>query len=179
MSLAILIKLENNVISDIKISAGGVAEKPLILEKFSNLMIRKDLGRGIDIAINNVENIISPISDLRGSSEYRIQSFKGALKKLEKSLTGGVQPSSIALTDEMIDQLDKYDTLLSRKQFDKALEYVRSLNLKSQKDWTEFAKTEKKPNDIPSYPRQIYKKEYEKLGIKFSIGHWLGTKKNS
>tara|TARA_B100000287_G_scaffold172504_3_gene162664 strand:- start:4008 stop:5426 length:1419 start_codon:yes stop_codon:yes gene_type:complete len=95
MSLAILIKLENNVISDIKISAGGVAEKPLILEKFSNLMIGKDLGRGIDIAINNVENIISPISDLRGSSEYRIQSFKGALKKLEKSLTGGVQPSSI------------------------------------------------------------------------------------
>ena len=95
MSLAILIKLENNVISDIKISAGGVAEKPLILEKFSNLMIGKDLVRGIDIAINNVENIISPISDLRGSSEYRIQSFKGALKKLEKSLTGGVQPSSI------------------------------------------------------------------------------------
>jgi len=95
MSLAILIKLEKNVISDIKISAGGVAEKPLILVKFSNLMIGKDLANGIDLAINNVENIISPISDLRGSSDYRINSFKGALKKLEKSLVRGVQPSSI------------------------------------------------------------------------------------
>ena len=64
MSLAILIKLENNVISDIKISAGGVAEKPLILEKFSNLMIGKNLAKGIDLAVNNVDNIISPISDL-------------------------------------------------------------------------------------------------------------------
>ena len=95
MSLAILIKIEKKVISDIKISAGGVAEKPLILEKFSNLMIGKDLANGIDLAVNNVENIISPISDLRGSSDYRINSFKGALKRLEKSLVRGAQPSSI------------------------------------------------------------------------------------
>ena len=58
-------------------------------------MIGKDLANGIDLAVKNVENIISPISDLRGSSDYRINSFKGALKKLEKSLERGVRPSSI------------------------------------------------------------------------------------
>lgn len=41
--------------------------------------------------------------------------------------------------------------------FQKAKEYVRCLNLKSRKEWIEWYK-KNKPNNIPLYPNQVYKK---------------------
>ena len=55
--------------------------------------------------------------------------------------------------------------------FQDAREFVRRLNLKNSDDWQLYCKSGKKPNDIPSSPKYLYKNEY--LGIK----DWLGTGK--
>lgn len=59
---------------------------------------------------------------------------------------------------------------INYRDFKKARAYARSLNLKSSKEWKEFAKTEKKPDDIPASPSNTYKN----LGWK-GMPDWLGT----
>ena len=57
------------------------------------------------------------------------------------------------------------------RSYEEAKKYAQSLNLKSQKDWLEHTKTKNFPNDIPAYPIQTYKKEFEGMKI------FLGTNK--
>ena len=56
------------------------------------------------------------------------------------------------------------------RSFNKARDYVRKLNLKSQADWREYCKSGKKPLDIPSSPNKIYKNKGW-----LSLPDWLGT----
>jgi hypothetical protein len=49
---------------------------------------------------------------------------------------------------------DGYKDFLS---FEEAREYVKSLNLKSQSEWTEYSKSGQKANNIPVAPSQKYK----------------------
>ncbi len=56
------------------------------------------------------------------------------------------------------------------RSFEKAREYARSLNLKSQNQWFAHTKTKDFPKDIPVVPSQKYK---DKGWI--SWGDWLGT----
>ena len=53
--------------------------------------------------------------------------------------------------------------------FEEARAFVRKLGLKSQKEWKEYCKSGKKPDNIPSQPHQVYGKEF------ISLGDWLGT----
>jgi len=53
--------------------------------------------------------------------------------------------------------------------FRDARKFVHSLKLKDSKDWSNFCKSGKKPKDIPSDPRSVYKKEWK------SMGDWLDT----
>ena len=46
-------------------------------------MIGKDISIGIKLAIENLDKHISPITDLRGTSDYRLNVFKGVLRKLD------------------------------------------------------------------------------------------------
>ena len=55
------------------------------------------------------------------------------------------------------------------KSFNDARNYVHGLQLKNEREWKLFCKSNKKPNDIPSVPRQHYKKEWK------GLGDWLGT----
>jgi len=55
------------------------------------------------------------------------------------------------------------------RSFKKAKKFVHSLNLKSYHDWLDYCKSNKKPIDIPSVPRQCYTKEWR------GFGDWLGT----
>jgi len=57
------------------------------------------------------------------------------------------------------------------RSFTDAKKFVKSLNLKSVREWSEYLKTGKKPEDIPYDPRQVYgrKKEWA------SWGDWLGN----
>ena len=55
------------------------------------------------------------------------------------------------------------------RSFRSAKKFVHSLNLKSYHDWLDYCKSNKKPHDIPSVPRQCYTKEWK------GFGDWLGT----
>ena len=68
------------------------------------------------------------------------------------------------------------DFLGTRKReyrpFEEAREFVMTLGLKSYGEWTEYSKSGKRPEDIPSSPSQIYKGKGWK-----GFGDWLGTGK--
>jgi hypothetical protein len=53
--------------------------------------------------------------------------------------------------------------------FKDAREFVRALNLKSQKEWFEYLASDNKPEDIPTSPNTTYKKDFK------GFGDWLGT----
>jgi len=55
------------------------------------------------------------------------------------------------------------------RSFKDARIFAHSLGLKSGRYWREYYKSEKKPDDIPTNPEQVYKKEWK------SMGDWLGT----
>lgn len=55
------------------------------------------------------------------------------------------------------------------RPFAEAREFVHSLNLKNQQEWREYYKSPTKPQDIPTNPQIIYKKEWK------GWGYWLGT----
>ena len=69
---SILIELQRNKISRVNISAGGVAPIPLFLIKTCNFLKNKTI---YDTTVKNAVSIalseISPISDARGSAEYK------------------------------------------------------------------------------------------------------------
>ena len=52
-----------------------------------------------------------------------------------------------------------------------AKKFIHSLNLKSQSEWAQYCKSGKKPEDIPSDPIKVYKKDGW-----ISWGDWLGKK---
>ena len=56
------------------------------------------------------------------------------------------------------------------RPFKEARTFVHALGLKSQKEWGEYAKSEKKPDDIPASPHGTYKDKGWK-----GYGDWLGT----
>ena len=69
---AIQISLENDRISDIHVSIGGVAPIPKYLHKTSQFLNGKILSSETIIEANNILQLeISPISDVRGSSDYK------------------------------------------------------------------------------------------------------------
>ena len=56
------------------------------------------------------------------------------------------------------------------RTFSDAKKFIHSLNLKNQKEWREYCKSGKKPNDIPRHPDRSYKNKGW-----ISWGDWLGT----
>jgi len=46
--------------------------------------------------------------------------------------------------------------LIQFRSFQEAREFVRKLNLKSQKEWKEYCTSGNKPDDIPSNPWEVY-----------------------
>ena len=44
------------------------------------------------------------------------------------------------------------------RDFESAREFVQKLGLKNYKEWKEYSKSGKKPDDIPSNPGLVYKK---------------------
>ena len=60
------------------------------------------------------------------------------------------------------------------RPYKEAREFVHKLNLKTQKEWQEYAKSTKRPGDIPGTPEASYKN----LGWE-GYGNWLGTGRTS
>ena len=69
---AISIRDEDGVIKNISVSAGGVAPIPLYLDNFSNKLKGKEINNELFENFQNTLNKeINPISDIRGSAEYK------------------------------------------------------------------------------------------------------------
>ncbi|WP_178990563.1 FAD binding domain-containing protein [Winogradskyella schleiferi] len=69
---AIHISIENNTISEAHVAVGGVAAIPKYLHKTSKFLIGKSLTSEIILEANDsLQNEISPISDVRGTSDYK------------------------------------------------------------------------------------------------------------
>ena len=47
------------------------------------------------------------------------------------------------------------------RDFESAREFVRSLGIQTWKKWQEYSKSGNKPDDIPAYPNEKYKKEWK------------------
>tara|TARA_B100000767_G_C19744793_1_gene527929 strand:- start:55 stop:2085 length:2031 start_codon:yes stop_codon:yes gene_type:complete len=63
------------------------------------------------------------------------------------------------------------DSMRSYRSFKEARKYVRALNLKSQKEWAEYAREDgDKPDDIPSKPSRTYKNKGW-AGLKDFLGY--------
>ncbi|MEW6005179.1 MAG: FAD binding domain-containing protein [Stygiobacter sp.] len=74
-SIGILVK--NNIIQDVRISAGGVAPIPLYLKNTSEFLTNKELtSQNVKEATQIAFSEISPISDARGSAEYKKLLFR-------------------------------------------------------------------------------------------------------
>ncbi|MCZ7603313.1 MAG: FAD binding domain-containing protein [Melioribacteraceae bacterium] len=72
VNTAMLIETNSNRIKNIFISAGGVAPVPKLLKETNQYLIGKDISIDtIDSALAVMQNEISPISDVRGSAEYK------------------------------------------------------------------------------------------------------------
>lgn len=69
---AISILMEQDTIADVKISAGGVGPVPMLLERTAAFLQGKHLDESrINEAIALAQTEISPISDARGSADYK------------------------------------------------------------------------------------------------------------
>ena len=55
------------------------------------------------------------------------------------------------------------------RSFNEAREFVRTLNLKSETEWRNYCKSDKKPKDIPANPARTYQNEWK------GLGDFLGT----
>ncbi len=69
---AMYVEVDNDIISSIHISAGGVAPIPLYLESTSQFLIGKKIKmESLVEALPIIQSEISPISDVRGSADYK------------------------------------------------------------------------------------------------------------
>ena len=95
ISLAINIQTQKNIIKEIQMAAGGVAATPKCLDKLCKSMLEKKLDDAIDFATENLDQFIQPISDLRGSSHYRLEAMKGLFRRLQICLRQDKESLSI------------------------------------------------------------------------------------
>ena len=95
VSLAINIQTQKNLIKEIQMAAGGVAATPKCLDKLCKSMLEKKLDEAIDFATENLDKFIQPISDLRGSSHYRLEAMKGLFRRLQICLRQDKESLSI------------------------------------------------------------------------------------
>jgi xanthine dehydrogenase small subunit len=72
VNTAIRLKMKDNMIDECSLSAGGVSPIPLSLAETSDFLIGKSITSETLIEANEImQNEISPISDVRGSLEYK------------------------------------------------------------------------------------------------------------
>jgi xanthine dehydrogenase small subunit len=69
---AISLEVKSNIIYEAHVSAGGVAPIPLYLKNTSEFLTNKKIETGlVEEAVQIIQDEITPISDVRGSAEYK------------------------------------------------------------------------------------------------------------
>ncbi len=78
---SMLIRVEENVVIAVRISAGGVAPFPLLLTGTSEYLMGRTLSeKTISEACSIAESEVSPISDVRGSKKYKINLLRAQVR---------------------------------------------------------------------------------------------------
>ena len=55
------------------------------------------------------------------------------------------------------------------RSFSEARKFIHSLGVKTEPEWREWKKKNKRPDDIPGSPEVTYKKQWR------GMGYWFGT----
>ena len=96
LSLAARVTLDKNQsLENIILSAGGVGPTPLLLDKTSKLLKDSNLRFNQNALLTALNYDISPISDLRGTANYRSAAMVGLIKKMQRSVISGEKQHSI------------------------------------------------------------------------------------
>lgn len=133
-----------------------------------------------EIDNDNYNEIISIVRGLAANDERIVEYFKDKSGKTGAKRIEGSTVFDFNFSSDLVDEKDLTAQLqikiwesLSKfnwMEFEKAREFVNSLGLKSQKFWTEYYKSGKKPQNIPSNPSKTYINDGW-----ISFGDWLGT----
>ena len=78
---------KNHVIQSCRICFGGLSATPLRNRNLEDALIGKDINFAMDEAERVTKKTIKPLSDLRGSSDYRADLAVGLVKRLLLSLS--------------------------------------------------------------------------------------------
>ena len=88
-SVAVWLVSDAGRVKDIRIALGGVAPKPMRAKKTESDFIEKELNdQNIDTIANGVQQEISPITDVRGSADYRREVAAKLLARAVKICAG-------------------------------------------------------------------------------------------
>ena len=86
---SVFFTVEKGVLGSVRLSAGGVAPVPLLLEKTGAFLSGKTISEEtINTACTIAADEIAPVSDIRGSSEYKTQLLKAQIRA---HLTRGIE----------------------------------------------------------------------------------------
>jgi superfamily II DNA or RNA helicase len=127
-------------------------------------------------AFREVVRIVAGLStqDERIADEFRaIQQGRrptGKIVEIEGDVPVGMHMSLGQFAEAISTQIWKSVGRANRRPFEAAREYVRGLGLKSQSKWYEYARSGRKPEDIPRNPSQVYAHKGWT-----NWGDWLGT----
>jgi len=103
--------------------------------------------------------------ELKNMKEWREHCVSGKIP-----LDIRTQPNKYVEFISTADFLGSTNNRLKWREFSNARKFARSLELKTFSEWREFAKTSKKPIDIPANPISVYKTKGW-----ISAGDWIGT----
>jgi hypothetical protein len=121
------------------LGTGRIAERDRLFRPFTDA---REFARSLNLKNNTdwqkfiKKNKISDLS-VRPDTTYKNKGWEGWGDFLN---TGNIAPEDLVF-----------------RPFKEVREFVRSLGLKSKKEWTEYCKSGNKPDDIPSAPWKTYK----------------------
>ena len=89
--LAINLQIHSGKVITASIGIGGVAATPVRAFKTEQALLHKDWSQAtVDLAINELRNEFSPISDMRASSQYRVQVLGNLLQRYWLESSGAI-----------------------------------------------------------------------------------------
>jgi hypothetical protein len=127
-------------------------------------------------AFRQVARTIAALStqDERIAEEFRIIEHgrrpSGRIVEIEGNVPAGLRLEIGEFVEEIRAQIWERVGRANWRPFEDARSFARSLGLRSAKDWRQFVKSGRLPDDIPANPNQTYK-DAGWTGL----GDWLGT----
>lgn len=130
-----------------------------------------------EIDNDNFQEILNIVRGLAANDERIIEEFKD--KSNNKGRVIGAREEIFSIDPVLLEESELANNVsirlwenLSRfnwMPFTEARDFVRSLNIKSQKEWREYCLSGERPSNIPSNPEKNYKNQW------LSISDWIGT----